>query len=47
MKILIAEDEKAMSDALAAVLKHFGYEVDAVHDVLPLRKRRGRTPTVV
>ena len=34
MKILIAEDEKAMSDALAAVLKHFGYEVDAVYDGL-------------
>lgn len=34
MKILIAEDEKAMSDALAAVLKHFGYEVDVVYDGL-------------
>ena len=34
MKILIAEDEKAMSDALAAMLKHFGYEVDAVYDGL-------------
>ena len=32
MKILIAEDEKAMSDALAAVLKHFGYEGDAGYD---------------
>ena len=47
MKILIAEDEKAMSDALAAVLKHFGYEVDASMTGSPLRKRRGRTPTVV
>lgn len=47
MKILIAEDEKAMSDALAAVLKHFGYEVDAVYDGLAATKRRGRTPTVV
>lgn len=32
MKILLAEDEKAMSDALKAVLIHFGYEVDAVYD---------------
>lgn len=32
MKILIAEDEKAMSDALAMVLRHFGYEVDTVYD---------------
>lgn len=28
MRLLIAEDEKAMSDALAAVLAHFGYDVD-------------------
>lgn len=34
MKILIAEDEKAMSDALAMVLRHFGYEVDTVPDGL-------------
>ncbi len=34
MKILLAEDEKAMADALAAVLRHFGYEVDAVPDGL-------------
>lgn len=32
MRILIAEDEKAMSDALAAVLRHFGYEVDTAGD---------------
>lgn len=34
MKILIAEDEKAMSDALGMVLRHFGYEVDTVPDGL-------------
>lgn len=34
MKILIAEDEKAMADALAAVLRHFGYEVDTAPDGL-------------
>lgn len=32
MKILLAEDEKAMSMALVAVLEHSGYEVDAVYD---------------
>ena len=32
MKLLLAEDEKAMSMALVAVLKHSGYEVDAVYD---------------
>ena len=32
MKLLLAEDEKAMSDAVKAVLTHFGYEVDAVYD---------------
>lgn len=32
MKILLAEDEKAMSDAVAAVLRHFGYTVTAVYD---------------
>lgn len=31
-RILLAEDEKAMSMALAAVLRHSGYEVDAVYD---------------
>ncbi len=34
MKILLAEDEKALSDAEVAVLRHFGYEVDAVYDGL-------------
>ncbi len=34
MKILLAEDEKAMSMALVAVLEHSGYEVDAVYDGL-------------
>ena len=32
MRILLAEDEKAMSMALVAVLEHSGYEVDAVYD---------------
>ena len=32
MKILLAEDEQAMSMALVAVLEHSGYEVDAVYD---------------
>lgn len=32
MRILYAEDEKAMSDAVRAVLTHFGYTVDAVYD---------------
>lgn len=32
MKILLAEDEKALADAETAVLRHFGYEVDAVYD---------------
>lgn len=32
MKLLLAEDEKAMSDAVKAVLTHFGYDVDAVYD---------------
>ena len=31
-KVLLAEDEKAMSMALSAVLRHSGYEVDAVYD---------------
>ena len=34
MKLLLAEDEKAMSMALVAVLEHSGYEVDAVYDGL-------------
>lgn len=32
MKLLLAEDEKAMSMALVAVLEHSGYEVDVVYD---------------
>ncbi len=32
MRILLAEDEKAMAMAVVAVLKHEGYEVDAVAD---------------
>ncbi|WP_301861296.1 response regulator transcription factor [uncultured Megasphaera sp.] len=32
MKLLLAEDEKAMSMALAAILEHSGYTVDAVYD---------------
>ena len=34
MKILLAEDEKALSDAEVAVLRHFGYEVDVAYDGL-------------
>ena len=32
MNILLAEDENAMSMAIAAVLSHSGYSVDTVHD---------------
>ena len=32
MRILLAEDEKEMSNALAAILKHNNYSVDAVYD---------------
>lgn len=32
MKILYAEDEKAMSDAVAEILRHKNYLVDAVYD---------------
>ena len=32
MRLLIAEDEKAMADAVKAVLTHFGYDVDAACD---------------
>jgi len=32
MKILLAEDEKALSDAEVAVLRHFGYEVTPAYD---------------
>ena len=32
MRILLAEDEKALSGALAAILKHNNYSVDAVYD---------------
>ena len=32
MRILLAEDEKEMSNAIAAVLKHVHYSVDAVYD---------------
>ncbi len=32
MRILLAEDEKEMSNAIAAVLKHEHYSVDAVYD---------------
>ncbi len=32
MKILLAEDEKALSDAECAVLSHFGFETVAVYD---------------
>lgn len=32
MRILLAEDERELSDALAAILKHDGYSVDPVYD---------------
>ena len=32
MRILLAEDEKALSSALTAILKHNNYSVDAVYD---------------
>lgn len=44
MKILLAEDEKAMSMALVAVLKHSGYEVDAVYDGMAAVEK-GRSDT--
>lgn len=32
MKLLLAEDEVELSNALTAILKHSGYTVDAVYD---------------
>lgn len=32
MRLLLAEDEKELSDALVAVLKHNNYSVDAVYN---------------
>lgn len=32
MKILLAEDEKELSNAVCAILKHSGYETDAVYN---------------
>ncbi|OAA89383.1 response regulator transcription factor [Clostridium coskatii] len=32
MRVLLAEDEKELSNALAAILKHNNYSVDAVYD---------------
>ncbi|MDF2514620.1 MAG: two component transcriptional regulator, winged helix family, partial [Herbinix sp.] len=32
MRVLLAEDEKEMSNALVAILKHNNYSVDAVYD---------------
>ncbi len=44
MKVLLAEDEKAMSMALVAVLEHSGYEVDAVYDgMAAVEKGRSNT----
>ena len=34
MRLLLAEDELELSRALTAILRHSGYEVDAVHDGL-------------
>lgn len=44
MKLLLAEDEKAMSMALVAVLEHSGYEVDVVYDgMAAVEKGRSNT----
>ena len=32
MRLLLAEDEKILSDALVAILSHSGYSVDPVYD---------------
>ena len=32
MRLLLAEDEKELSKALTAILKHNGYSVDAVYN---------------
>ena len=32
MRLLLAEDEKELSDALVSILKHNQYSVDAVYD---------------
>ena len=32
MRILLAEDERELSDALVAILKHNNYSVDAVYN---------------
>ena len=32
MRLLLAEDEKTLSDALTAILSHANYSVDAVYD---------------
>ena len=32
MRLLLAEDEKELSDALVVILKHNNYSVDAVYD---------------
>ena len=32
MRLLLAEDEKELSDALVAILKHNNYSVDAVKE---------------
>ena len=32
MRLLLAEDERELSDALVAILKHNNYSVDAVYN---------------
>ena len=32
MRLLLAEDEKSLSNALTAILEHSGYSVDAVYN---------------
>ena len=34
MRLLLAEDEKELSNALVTILKHNNYSVDAVYDGL-------------
>lgn len=40
-KILLVEDEKALSDAVAAVLRHFGYDIDCAYDGLEALEKTG------
>lgn len=39
MRLLLAEDELELANALVAILKHSGYEADAVHDGISALER--------